>query len=182
MNWLLEIVNKLFCWVPRLWFVQPDEAGIKITLGKWVGDCGPGWYINWPVIHIFIKVNVALQGVKFAIQSVVTKDDVDLAIRGAVLYRISNARKAILETDDFDRSLEAIACGVIESFASNKTYSEMKDRENLRVEIMKGLREEATGWGIRLYRVFITDIGHTSNVRILGDSNILPILRANEQE
>jgi len=175
MGWLSQIIERLFFWVPRLWIVMPDESGIKITLGKWIKDCEPGWYIDWPLIHSFIKVNVALQGVKFGIQSVKTKDDIDVTIRGAILYRISNARKAILETSDFDQTLEAVACGVIESFITNKTYGEVGNHETLKDEIMKGLRKEAEGWGIKLLRVYIPDIGRVTNIRILGDTSIIPI-------
>lgn len=171
MNWLPELFSKLFFWLPRFWFVHPDESGVKITLGKWVKDCGPGWYIDWPLVHVHIKVNVAIQGVRFAIQSITTKDDINLAIRGAILYRITNARRAIFETADFDQSLEAVACGVIESFTADKTYEEIKDRKALKVEIMKGLRDEANVWGIRLLKVYITDIGRVTNIRILGNNS-----------
>ena len=170
MAWLTQLLEHLFCWVPRLWFVQPDEAGVRITLGSRVTDCPPGWYWELPLIHTVIKVNTAMQGVRFAIQSVTTADDVGLAIRGAVIYRISNARKAIFETADFDDALGAITGGVIEQYVSGKTYAELADREALKDEIKKGLREEAAGWGIRLMRVYIPDIGRVKNIRVLSDS------------
>ncbi len=177
MTWLTQLLDYLFCWVPRLWFVQPDESGVRITLGSRVSDCPPGWYWEWPLIHTVLKVNTAMQGVRFAIQSVTTADDVDLAIRGAVLYRISNARKAIFETADFDESLEAITGGVIEQYVAKKTYAELADREALKDEIKKGIREEAAGWGIRLMRVYIPDIGRVRNIRVLSDSTgaVVPV-------
>ena len=170
MNWLVQLFEYLTCWIPRLYFVNPDEGGVRITLGNIVKNTPPGWYIYWPLIHTFIKVNVATQGVRFAIQSVTTKDDIDVAIRGAAVYKISNARKAIFETNDFDQSLAAIAGGVIEKYVAEHVYEELKDRQVLRDEVKKGLREEAAGWGIKLLKVYIPDIGHVRNIRILGDS------------
>jgi len=157
--------------------VNPDEAGVRITFGNRVKDCPPGWYWYLPLVQNVIKVNVATQGVRFAIQSVTTADNVDLAIRGAILYRISNARKAIFETADFDDTLEAIAGGVIEQYVSAQTYEELSDREALKAEIKKGLREEAAGWGIRLMRVYIPDIGRVKNIRVLSDSTgaVVPV-------
>ncbi len=169
MTWFTQLLDWLFCWCPRLWFVQPDESGVRITLGSRVKDCPSGWYVDWPIIHQFIKVNTATQGVRFAVQSVTTQDDIDLSVRGAVLYRITDARKAIFETDDFDQSLEAIAGGVIGSFIANKTYSEIRDHQALKAEIMKGLRGEAAGWGIRLLRVYLPDICRSSSIRVLAD-------------
>jgi regulator of protease activity HflC (stomatin/prohibitin superfamily) len=170
MNWLLQLFEYLTCWIPRLYVVLPDEGGVRVTLGRHVRDCFPGWYIYWPLIHTFIKINVATQGVRFDIQSVITKDDVDIAIRGAVLYKISNARKAIFETNDFDQSLAAIAGGVIEEYVANHTYEELKDRQTLRTAVRTGLRKEADGWGIKLLRVYIPDVGRVRNIRILSDS------------
>lgn len=170
MNWLVQLFEYLTCWVPRLYFVNPDEAGIRITLGKYTKDIEPGWYVEWPLIHGFYVMNTAINGVKFAIQSVTTADNIDLAIRGAVLYRVTNAHKAILETNNFDNALEAVASGVIETFIAEKTYDELQDRKDIKGEVMKGLRDEANGWGIKLLKVYIPDIGRVRNIRVLGDS------------
>lgn len=175
MNWITQILDKLLCWLPRPYFVNPDESGVRITLGSRVTETPPGAYIDIPLIHSFITVNVATQGLTLAEQSVITADDVDLAIRGAILYRITNARKAIFETDDFDQSLEAVAAGVIEQFVATKTYDELRDRKGLRDEITRGLREAASGWGIKLQRVYISDIGRVKNIRVLGSSLVTPI-------
>lgn len=173
MTWLTQLLDRLFCWIPRLWFVFPDESGVRITLGNRVKDCPSDWYVEWPLIHEVLKVNTAIQGMRFAIQSVTTSDDVDLAIRGAVLYRVTNARKAIFETADFDDALQAVTGGVIEQFVSSKTYTNLSDREALKAEIKKGLTKEAAGWGIKLIRVYIPDIGRVKNIRVLGDTGLL---------
>lgn len=175
MTWITQLVELLFCWLPRLYFVNPDESGVRITLGKRISPTPPGWYIHWPLIHTFVKVNVATQGLTLAAQSVTTSDEVDLAVRGAILYRITDAEKAIFETDDFDQSLEAVAGGVIEQFVSGHTYEELKDREAIKAEIRKGLREAASGWGIKLMRVYLPDIGKVKNIRVLGDTSVMPI-------
>jgi regulator of protease activity HflC (stomatin/prohibitin superfamily) len=169
MNWMLDILEKLTCWFPRPYLVQPDEAGVRITLGKYIKDLTPGWYIDIPLIHTFIKVNVALQGVKFEIQSVTTKDDVPLAIRGAVRYHISNARKAIFETDDFDKSLEAVATGAISNVVSTQIYADLQDRQTLQAELTKAVREAAQGWGIKLQNVYLSDFAKAINIRLLND-------------
>ena len=174
MTWLAQLIELLFCWLPRLWFINPDESGVRITLGSRVKDCSPGWYVNWPLIHQFIKVNVATQGLTLAAQSVTTADEVDLVVRGAILYRITNARRAIFETDDFDQSLEAVAGGVIKQFVSSHTYADLKDREAIKDEIRRGLREAASGWGIKLMRVYLPDFGRVKNIRVLGDTPVVP--------
>ncbi len=177
MNWILELLNKLFFWVPRFYFLGPDEAGVRTIMGNRVEEIGPGWYIDWPVIHNFTVVSTAIQGVRFAAQSVMTKDNVDMCIRGVLLYKITNARKAIYIPDDFDGSLEALSCGIIEEFTADKSYLELHDREALKAEILKGIRDTANDWGIKIRKVLIGDIGKVTNIRILSDeaSTIIPI-------
>ncbi len=174
MTWITQLLDRLFCWIPRLYFVNPDESGVRITLGSRISPTSPGWYIDWPLIHQFVKVNVATQGLTLAAQSVTTSDEVDLAVRGSILYRITDAEKAIFETDDFDKSLEAVAGGVIEQFVSGHTYEELKNREAIKAEIRKGLREAASGWGIKLMRVYLPDIGKVKNIRVLGNTPVVP--------
>ena len=177
MTWLSQLIELLFCWVPRPYYVNPDEAGVRITLGKYVKDTVPGWYIEWPLIHGFYVMSTAIDGKRFAIQSVTTKDNVDMTVRGSALYRVTNARKAIFETNNFDDAFEIIAGGVIETFVSGKTCEELSDREALKTEIMKGLRKEAEGWGIRLMRVYIPDIGRVRNIRVMSDTveTVVPV-------
>lgn len=175
MNILQQLLNSLLCWLPRPYFVNPDEAGVRITLGKHIKDLVPGWYVDIPLIHNFIKVNIALQGVRFAVQSVTTTDGIPLAVRGAVRYRINDARKAIFETDDFDKSLEAVAGGVIEQVISTKRYEELRDRASLRTEIAKALRLAASGWGLRIQSVYLPDFTEVKNIRVLGsETAVLP--------
>ena len=54
---------------------------------------------------------------------------------------------------------------------AERTYDEIKDRQALRDEVKKGLRDEASGWGIKLLRFYIPDVGRVNNIRVLSDSD-----------
>lgn len=176
MHWLIELINQLFCWVPRIWLVEPDEAGIRTTLGKYVRSTPPGWYIHWPIIQMCTKVTVTPQVVDLRGQSVLTQTARDIIIGGAIQYRISDAQKAILCVQDFDISLRALALGIIGDYASKKTITECNDRTALAKEILEGVREAASGWGLKIIKVYITDLGTTQNIRIIGSAQTTPIV------
>lgn len=171
MNWFQNLINKCLSCIPRLWLVNPDESGIRITLGKHVKSCGPGYYFYWGLIQECTKVYTMPQVVDLRPQSlrVPTDEDnyhleKDIVVSGAIMYRITDARKALLNVQDFDRSLTTLALGVI-------SRGELDPEK-----ILKGIREEASGWGIKVIKTFITDRGDVTNVRLLTNTPSVSII------
>ncbi len=175
MNWLSQLIERLFCWVPRITLVAPDEYGIIETLGKRWKRMPPGCYIWWPPIQRTIRVTVTPQVVNLPGQSAYTKDGTSIVISGALQYRIDDAAKSILEVQDFDDSLRALSLGIISIYANSKTLKECMDIDKLCEEILKGIRKASAGWGIKIMRVLITDLAPVQSYRIIGNANVVPI-------
>ena len=97
MEWLSDIIGKVLSVIPRLVFVFPDEAGVRITLGSRVKLLSPGWYIHWPLIQEFSKINVTPQVVDLRAQSVYPPNHKDMCVSGAVQYRIRDDKNGILK-------------------------------------------------------------------------------------
>ena len=165
LNGLLESIRDLF---PKIFTVLPDEGGVRITFGRIVKTLKPGWYTYWPPIQHVQKIGVTPQCVDLRPQSVLTSDNKDMVISGAILYKISDARKAILEVQDYDRSVQTLALGVIAEFMGGHS-SEKLEIPILRELILTKVREEAQGFGLKIMRVYITDLGSCKNLRILGE-------------
>jgi len=169
MNWLREFISKLFSWLPRLYCINPDEGGIRITLGKYYKLKGPGWYIYWPLIQQMCVIAVMPMVKDLRGQSLLTKDGKNILISGSITYKVLDVSKTILAVQDYEKSLMTVALGIITEFVSSKTKEECKNISGLRDEILRGLREEASGWGLKIMKVAITDLGDTKNIRIIGD-------------
>ena len=178
MEWLNQLISYLFCWVPRLSLVAPDEEGVRETLGKRWKRLRPGWYLWWPPIQRIIRISVMPQIVNLPGQSAYTKDGISIVISGALQYRIDNGAKTLLEVQDYDASLIALALGEISIYANSKTLDECMDIEKLCGEILKGIRKSSSGWGIKIMRVLITDLAPVQSFRIIGNNsntNIIPL-------
>lgn len=155
--------------------MPPDEAGVRMTLGRLVDKLPPGWYILWPLIQRAIRVTVTPQVVNLPGQSAYTRDGKSIVISGAIQYRIDDATKAILDVQDFDESLRALSLGIISIYASSKTLQECMDIDKLCEEILRGIRKAAAGWGIKIMRVLITDLAPVQSFRIIGNANVIPL-------
>ena len=163
-----EAVKKL---IPRIELIQPDELGVKVTLGTREKILIPGWYFLWPIIQEIVYTTVTTQVVDLRNQSIYSLDRQSMIVSGAIQYKVSNIRKAMLEVNDYDQSLQALALGVLSAVASTLTENELSDTEELGNRILKKIREEANGWGLRLQKVYITDLGRARNIRLLTNGS-----------
>jgi len=162
MDWLTSVLTKLFAFIPRLQLVQPDEGGIRVTLGTRVCSLSPGYYVYCPLFQEIRIITCTVQIIDLRPQSLQVNDK-DVVISGAIMYKVSDARKALLNVQDYDRSLTTLALGII---------ARGEQREE---EILKGIREAAAGWGIKVIRVFLTDRGNVLNIRLLTNSTSVPV-------
>ena len=170
MKWLEELINRVLSLIPRLQLINPDEGAIRITLGNHIKDCGPGWYLYWPLIQVFCVIAVMPQVPDVRPQSVLTSDGQSFTVSGAVKYRIRDVRKAVLNIQDYDVSIQTLMCGVIIRYCSTHTVDELLNVELLEADIKKELQKEARGWGIEIMSCYITDMGSAINLRLLTGS------------
>ena len=167
MEWLNQIFIRLMSVLPRIIMLRPFEAGVRTFLGKYIKRLGPGWYMYWPWVHQIVYMETQTQVVDLRTQSVQTTDDKEIIVSGAIQYRITDVEKAILNVQDVDASLETLALGIILDFIHRKTMADLKEVEALKDELLKGMREAAKGWGVKIEKVYITDLGRTRNFRLL---------------
>ena len=168
-NWLNNLIERILSLFPKVQLVSPDESGVRITLGKHVSDAPPGWYILWPVIQEYSGLKVKPQIKDLRAQSVWSVDHRELTISGAVKYYVTNARKALLEVFDYDANIQALALGIIQRHCA--AHEEMKiETSALEKDVLEALRKESQGWGLKIEKVYITDIGRTRNIRLLTNT------------
>lgn len=173
MNWLKELLQSIANLIPRIWLVNPDESGVRITLGKHYKPTPPGWYVYWPIIQDPIKLTVTPQIKDIRSQSVLTPYNESFCVGGAVKYRIKDAVAAILKVQDFDQTLQALCLGIISRYFADKVNDDYSDLEDY---VVKGVKGAARGWGLDVMAVYITDLGPTRNIRLLSDTTSITII------
>lgn len=167
MDWLKELIQKLTCFIPRPMLLADFEAGIRITFGKWNKKITSGWFWYVPLFQKIIWMEIQTQVVDLRSQSVRTKDGKDVVVSGAIQYSIKDIYKAIFNVQDIDKSIEALSLGVILEYVTNRTLEECEQIDELKKEILRGLKDAAQGWGLKIEKIFITDFGKSRNLRLL---------------
>ena len=157
---------------PRLLIINPDEAGFRVTLGKYVSPVGPGWYIHWPLIQEIDTITVTPQVKDVRVQSVWSSDHINLCIGLAIKYRIKDAKAAQLNIQDYDQSLQNSALVACVEYVTDHLKDEIIILD-MNESLTKILQAKARGWGIDVQDVSVTDVGIARNIRLLTNPAIV---------
>ena len=171
MEWLKGFIQNLTCFIPRPLLLSMYEAGIRITFGKWNKEITAGWFWYIPLFQKIIYMEVQTQVVDLRGQSVQTRDGNSVIVSGAIQYSIKDIYKAIFNVQDVDKSLETLALGIILEYVKNRTLKECQEVDALKKEILRGIKDAAQGWGVKIERIYITDLDKTRNIRLIGGLN-----------
>lgn len=169
MDFLNRIYETLRKFIPRIELIQPDEAGVRITLGTRIKVLPPGWYFLWPVIQEIFWATITTQVKDLRPQSVYTKSSQNLTVSGIIKYKVTDIQKAMLEVQDFDSSLQALSLGVLNTILSTTEDVEDLPPDEIADQVLQKIREEASGWGLKIQKVYISDFGQVRNIRLLTD-------------
>jgi len=173
----LENIQKTGAWHTIYCPILPKGkpwASRDDKYSTWITELLPGnwyWYVPLFMENAVVPTKTDIKDVR--IQSVWTKDGKDVAIGVSIRYYVSNPMNAILDVRDYDESLQNIVLGVVSEYVENHTVEELRNSRGMLVEkLLKAVRGEASGWGLKIQSVKITDIGRTQNFRILMDDKV----------
>ena len=167
MKSLIQLIEKLVSFLPRIAFVYPNEGGVFLRLGRYKKTICSGWYFLLPYIDQVDKLDITTQVINLPNQSIITKDSQVVAVSGAIEYSINDARKALLCIQDYDISLQNLAMGTIAHYLNRKDYVECTDIGGLEAEVLKALRKRVQDWGLYITKFWITDFAKHKVYRLM---------------
>jgi regulator of protease activity HflC (stomatin/prohibitin superfamily) len=159
----------LLALLPSLVLINPQQMGIRITGGGHFKVVKPGWYFIWPLIQSMEIKDVNTKVLNLAAQSCHSKDGKEVVAGSTVRFRITDIVKAVFAVQDVEEAIGNTTLGVILEFVSSRPFTDCFDIEGLKKELRKALAEESSGWGIKIERIAVTDIGETQNFRLFAD-------------
>ena len=169
MGWLEQLFQKLLALVPSIFLIEPTEQGARIT-GKQYKIIGPGLYLWWPIIQRIIRMDVVTQVVDLTAQTIRTVDGLELVVSGSIRYRIVDIERALFAVQDLDKALSTLALGVILEYVQTKTLVECMNADAVKKELRRGVAEAASGWGVKVEGVMLTDLGRVRSLRLFSDT------------
>lgn len=139
--------------------VNQYERGVILTLGRYSGIKEPGLRVVIPVLQQMTKVDVRSTPVDVPQQEVITKDNVTIKIDAVVYFRVLDAAKAVLETNNYAYATAQFAQAALRDVVGNvEMDSLLGQREQVSQEIKRIVDAETDRWGIDVENVKIQNI------------------------
>ncbi len=147
--------------------IPQARAGVVERLGRYSRTLEPGLTIVTPFIdRVKPLIDLREQVVNFSPQSVITDDNVVVAIETVIYFTINDARSATYEIANPLQGIEQLTVTTLRNVIGGLTLeATLTARENVNDQLRTVL-DEATGkWGIRVNRVEIKSVDPPQDIR-----------------
>jgi len=135
------------------------EKVVVLRLGSFYKVKGPGIIYIIPLIDYPKFVDLRILTLNIPGQSVITKDNVPLAIDGVVFFNVADAEKSILSIQDYRFAISQYAQNSLRDIIGGLSLDEvLSERERIQQEICIHFQEMVKAWGINVNSVRILDI------------------------
>jgi regulator of protease activity HflC (stomatin/prohibitin superfamily) len=172
-DWINDIASWIGQLVPKWGLLEPTDEGIKFKPGGKIVAMKSGhiyWY--WPAVTVVTTMNVKRQTMSFN-QRLTTADDYTISINTVVVYEIEDIRKALVDTYDFEDTIEEVAQKLTVQPIMSRTFDEIKatmaDSNDMRNELTRGARTLLGPYGVRVLDTYVSDFTETRVLSHEGD-------------
>ncbi len=152
--------------MPRIVLVDENEAGVMLRGGKYHKNVGPGCHFCLPYFDEIVETDVTRQIINLPNQTATTKDGCTVGASGVVEYSVGNARKSILECQDFDESLQNMTMQAIFSFLCRMEW-EKRDTKALVSHVYDTIEQGAEAYGLDILDFSLTDLCKQKAIRLV---------------
>ncbi|HSD55808.1 MAG TPA: slipin family protein [Candidatus Saccharimonadales bacterium] len=156
---ILLLMGIIFLVLSGIKIINQYERGVVLTLGKFTGIRAPGLRVVIPIFQSITKVDVRSTPVDVPSQEVITKDNVTIKVDAVVYFRVIDAAKAVLETNNYIYATSQFAQAALRDVVGNvEMDSLLSQREQISQEIKRIVDAETDKWGIDVENVKIQNI------------------------
>jgi modulator of FtsH protease HflK len=173
LDWLNDIVRGLLAFVPRPILVRKTHGAVIFTRAK--ASCvGPGLYWYWPIWSEVERTSVQRKTVNLPYQALTTLDGEQVVVAVTVVYKITNVEAALLETDDFQDTIQDISHRAVKRVVGACSSSALmagrtdtgKSVDSL---LRRRLNTDLSPYGVTVLQGFIGEIAKPYILRVMGD-------------
>lgn len=134
--------------------VKEYERGVRFTLGKYTDMMNPGLRIVVPIIQAWKRVDIRVKAVDVPDQDAITKDNVSIKVNAVLYYKVSDAKKAIIEVEDFNYAVSQLAQTTMRDVVGEVTLDDLLSKRDSISKRIREIVDKATDpWGIKVESV-----------------------------
>jgi regulator of protease activity HflC (stomatin/prohibitin superfamily) len=120
---------------------------------------GPGLVVRIPAVDRVTKVNLRVEVVDIPSQSVITQDNVTIAVDAVVYFQVVEPVRAVIGVDNFRFASQRIAMTSLRSIIGRyELDSLLAHREDVNGALRETIAKSTTEWGVEVRQVEVRDI------------------------
>ncbi|WP_045834575.1 SPFH domain-containing protein [Hyphomicrobium sp. 99] len=150
----------LFVIFLSLKIVPQTENWLVERMGRYSRTLGAGVHIVTPFFdRIAHKENILERQLPVKSVPSITKDNVQIEVKLAILYRVTDASRAWYRIKNIDQAIETIITGIVRSTIGNSDLDDVQSNRRVLSDTIEAEIQHVTEeWGIVLTRVEILDV------------------------
>ena len=156
------VVLILLVVLARIVFVVIPEyqRAVFFRFGRVIGEArGPGLIFKIPLVDKVVKVNLRVEVVDIPSQSVITQDNVTIAVDAVVYFQVVDPVRAVIGVDNFRFASQRIAMTSLRSIIGRyELDSLLAHREDVNSELRATIARSTAEWGVEVRQVEIRDV------------------------
>lgn len=168
MYYLLMVIAALIIAViiPGIRIINQYERGVVLRLGKFSRTLNPGFRVIIPYVDRMIKVDVRTTPMDIPKQEVITKDNVTVNVDAVVYARVIDAKKAVLETTNYQYATSTFAQTALRDVTGNFDLDQLlSERDQISSRIREIVDTQTDKWGIDIESVKLQNIELPSDMK-----------------
>lgn len=151
---LLVLARIVFVVIPEY------QRAVFFRFGRVIGVArGPGLIFRIPLVDKVVKVNLRVEVVDIPSQSVITQDNVTIAVDAVVYFQVMDPVRAVIGVDNFRFASQRIAMTSLRSIIGRyELDSLLAHREDVNMELRATIARSTAEWGVEVRQVEIRDV------------------------
>lgn len=138
--------------------VESGHIGVKFSFGRVVRTCEPGFYPLVPVFQVIRIVPSRARTLDLPRQTLATDDGLVFEVDANVVYRVTDASKALVEVRDYEAALEQVLSLSVHEVLAARDRSALKVSTALDRALAHAMQQRVAAWGITVERAGFTSI------------------------
>ena len=134
--------------------VKEYQRGVKFTLGKYSGIMQPGLRLVIPILQSWRRVDIRVKVVDVPDQDAITKDNVSLKVNAVLYYKVTDAKRAIIEVEEFNYATSQLSQTTMRDVVGEVTLDDLLSKRDTISKRIREIVDKATDpWGIKVESV-----------------------------
>ncbi len=170
LGWIGDLVAWLVDFLPHLEVIPKTHAGVKFVRGWKVKVLEPGMHWYWPITSDIITAPVVRQSLQLDGQTLTCADGKCIYISMVMVYSIHDIEEALVETWEFDDTIEDIAqkCTASRVAEYDRDYL-LSHIDAFSDDLLDWIEDRLTAYGVTLSGVGIVDLAPVKVYRFVTD-------------